>query len=144
MNIKRVDLFMAAVAKVCMIKTEVETKEGKTSNETKIMLKRNVIRDLLVDPDFHSIVLPQPSLAQQNRIQFEQELSAWRQVSNFGNQEQSFLTRLQQDLVNQLLDCLMQQIRGYKMDLIKFFRDPTAGIKVDEDKYRFGETILNI
>lgn len=29
MNIKRVDLFIAAVAKLCLIKTEVEPKDGK-------------------------------------------------------------------------------------------------------------------
>lgn len=63
MNIKRIDLFVQAVAKICFIKTEVETNDRKTTAETKIMIKRNVLRDLLTDPDFHSVVLPQQSLA---------------------------------------------------------------------------------
>ena len=68
MNIKRVDLFIAAVAKLCCIKTEVETKDGKTTSETRIMLKRSVLRELLVDPDYHSMVVPQPAVSQQNRL----------------------------------------------------------------------------
>lgn len=100
MNIKRVDLFIAAVAKLCVIKTEVETKDGKSSAETRIMLKRSVLRDLLLDPDFHSIVVPQPAVSLQNRVQFELELTAWRAVSNYGNAEQSFTTKLQQDMVS--------------------------------------------
>ena len=71
MNIKRVDLFIAAVAKLCVIKTEVETKDEKSSAETRIMLKRSVLRELLVDPDFQSIVVPQPAVSLQNRVQFE-------------------------------------------------------------------------
>jgi hypothetical protein len=62
LNIKRVDLFIAAVAKLCVIKTEIETKEGKTTSETRIMLKRSVLREIIVDPDFHSIVAPLPAI----------------------------------------------------------------------------------
>lgn len=127
MNIKRVDLFIAAVAKLCLIKTEVNANGGKP--ETKILLKRNVLRDLLTDPDFHSIVLAQPSIAQQNRVQFESELQAWKHVSVFHNPEtQSFTTRSQQEIVSQLLDCIVTQTKGYQMDLIKLFRDPATAV----------------
>jgi hypothetical protein len=62
LNIKRVDLFIAAVAKLCMIKTEIETKDGKQMCETRIALKRSVLRELIMDPDFHSMVVPLPAI----------------------------------------------------------------------------------
>ena len=84
MQLKRIDIFIAAVNKLCIIKTEIETQEvqGKSQNrpETKIMLKRNVIRELLQDPDYHTIVSPVGPISHVNRAQFEQELAAWKQV----------------------------------------------------------------
>ena len=73
MNLKRIDIFIQSVAKLCILKTEIETADDtKNKNsvkaECKIMLKRNVLRDLLTDPDFHTLVLPSAPLNQVNRV----------------------------------------------------------------------------
>lgn len=45
-------------------------------------------------------------------------------------------------MVSQLLDCLVQQTRGYTLDLIKLFRDPSCAMKLSDDKFKVNDTVV--
>ena len=47
-------------------------------------------------------------------------------------------------MVSQLLDCLVQQTRGYTLDLIKLFRDPGSASKASDEKYHINDTVVAI
>ena len=47
-------------------------------------------------------------------------------------------------MVSQLLDCLVQWTRGYTLDLIKLFRDPSFAYTVSDEKFIINDTVVTI
>ena len=145
-------VFLAACAKVCAIKqvpvpnpddkagedqspgaASKNTDKGKT--EPKLMLKRQVLKELLTDPDFRHVGLyasTAPMTGPPGTVQ---------------------ASKFQTDSVNQLLEMLIEQTRGLKMDILRILRNPIACIKKDQNesadapsecKFVAGDTVLKM
>ena len=104
--IQHFNVFLAACSKVCYLKKIVksETDDQKESAfEMKIMLKRQVLKELLTDPDFNYGMAQKPILKPDYKGDISKCLS---------------------EVVNQLLEIFITQTKGYRMEIFKTLREP--------------------
>ena len=94
------------------------------------MLKRKILQELLIDPDYRlsgyhgpPIIMSGPAgTIQPNKLILE--------------------------TVNQLLEMFIEQTKGMKMDIMRILRNPVAYVKnnenQEEQKFATGDTVLKI
>lgn len=115
-NIEHFDVFLQACAKVCVLK-KTSSAEGKV--ELKIMLKKQVLKDVLCDPQFNYGLPMKLPLKPQTKVE---------------------MPKFQMDMFTQLLELFIFQTKGFRMEFIKQLKgtpSPTAPgsefLKISDD-----------
>ena len=108
--------FLSACAKVCTIKHVVEDNQGESKQESSknIMLKRQILKELLIDPDHRLTGNYGP------------------QIVMSGPSGTILPNKFHQETVNQLLEMFIEQTKGMKMDILRILRNPAAHLKTSE------------
>ena len=115
-------------------KNKVEKKEP-PKEELRIMLKRHVLKEMIYDPDFNQL---------QNVAQFGQTANSGQDYKNV--QTCIMPSKMQTEIIHQLLEMIVEQTRGLKMDTLKIIRNPVAFMKQDraEPVFVSNDTVLKI
>lgn len=100
-----------------------------------IMLKRQVLKEMIYDPDF-------------NQPENFQLFGLANLAHDCKNVASSVVpSKTQTELVHQMLEMIVEQTRGLKMDTLKIIRNPLAHLKKEEDGesvFAANDTVLRI